>query len=71
MATLPMFQMTHGEAVFVLEPTRRGSKKLNCSSMPVGPGPQVRVLYRSVPLAVRRAAREFMVARNYGKTETA
>jgi len=57
----PMFLVTdlRSEQTFALEPTRRGSRKLNCSVMSArGRDLDVRIQYRAVPLYIRRAARE-------------
>lgn len=56
-----------GGTIYILEPARRGSRKLNASAMPaiVTADMTAReaadhpVPYRSVPLAIRRAAKAF------------
>lgn len=57
----PMFLVTdlRSGQTYVLEPSRRGSRKLNCSVMPahIRVGDR-RIPYRAVPLYIRRAARE-------------
>ena len=57
----------HRGVIYILEPARRGSRKLNASAMPeivtsaMAPAEAVDrpIPYRSVPLAIRRAARKF------------
>jgi hypothetical protein len=57
----------HQSVIYVLEPARRGSRKLNASAMPeiitAATSPREAVdrpiPYRSVPLSIRRAARKF------------
>jgi hypothetical protein len=56
----------HRGVIYVLEPARRGSRKLNASAMPAiitpgmtGPATDQPVPYRSVPVAIRREARKF------------
>jgi hypothetical protein len=53
--------------IYVLEPVPRGARKLNASAMPAIITPDMSprdasdqpILYRSVPLTIRRAARKF------------
>ncbi len=57
----PMFLITdlRSAQTFMLEPSRRGSRKLNCSVMSArGRDLDVRIQYCAVPLYIRRAARE-------------
>lgn len=52
------FMAEHAGTTFILERSRKGSSKLNCSAMPTNaPGGDARIDLTSVPLAIRRAAR--------------
>jgi hypothetical protein len=53
--------------IYGLEPTRRGSRKLNAVAMRREGGVDWKVDYKSVPLKVRRDAKEFFTANQYGR----
>jgi hypothetical protein len=63
----PFVSRPHRGVIYILEPARRGSRKLNASAMPeivtpaMPPGEAADrpIPYRSVPLAIRRASRKF------------
>ena len=58
---LPFVMVTdlRSDWTFILEPSRRGARKLNASAMSAhGPGADFQIPYRTVPLYIRRAAKE-------------
>ena len=63
-----IFEPNRG-TIYILEPARRGSRKLTASAMPAVVTPDMTareaddhpVPYRSVPLAIRRAAKAFLI----------
>jgi hypothetical protein len=63
----PFVSEPHQGVIYILEPTRRGARKLSASAMPESVTPTMPpgeaadrpIPYRSVPLAIRRAARKF------------
>jgi hypothetical protein len=53
----PVFIRTHGDRIFIAEPSRKGSRKLIWSVMPRAPiAADARIESRLVPLKVRKAA---------------
>ena len=59
--TYPMgFLATLNNTIYVLELARKGCTKINATSLPVGPGPEVSIPLNKVPLSIRRAARQHL-----------